>query len=310
MLTEALLRRIGFAEDDIPYILACHRKYASGLAPLAEAYAATFGGSELMPYPADEREEAYTRAKQYVANAIGLFPEEENPHILNLLAWLQLIPWIRERYEAHGFSEELLYAVLSDLPEKVKECKSVYGQCGVFSRWFFLFFDLKVFSFGRLHYEIAALDADSCTVGDVRLQRGDPVLSVHIPAKGKLTPEACGESLAQAYDFFRELFPETGLPVVCHSWLLYPPYRAEVFPPDSNLSRFADLFRIVYADQVSPIFSDCWRVFGLMHEGTTQGFPADTRLRRNFLRYMEQGGDHGSGYGVFLYDGKQKKILK
>ena len=309
MLTEELLRQIGFEEPDIPYILACHRKYAPALASLAKDYTATFGGSERMPYPGDEREAAYTRAKQYAAAAIGLFPEEENPHILNLLAWLQLIPWLRERYEAHGFSEQLLYAALRDLPEKVQECKSVYGQCGVFSRWFFLFFDLKVFSLGRLHYEITSLEADHCTVGGVRLQRGDPVLSVHIPARGKLTPEACKESLAQAYDFFRGLFPETGLPIVCHSWLLYPPYRAEVFPPESNLSRFADLFRVLYADQVSPIFSDCWRVFGLMHEGSVKGFPADTRLRRNFLRYMEQNGDHGCGYGILLYDGKQKKIL-
>ena len=134
MLDFAFLKEIGFAEEDIPYILERNEKYAPALAPLAASYRATFGGTELLPYPGDEREEAYQRAKDYVAAAIALFPEEENPHILNLLAWLQLTPYLEARYAAYGFSRELLIAALSDFPEKVKECKSVYGVCGVFSR--------------------------------------------------------------------------------------------------------------------------------------------------------------------------------
>lgn len=302
MLNDALLKEIGFAEEDIPYILECNRKYAPALAPLAAAYRATFGSTELLPYPGEEREEAYQRAKDYVAAVIALFPEEENPHILNLLAWLQLIPYLEARYAAHGFSRELLIASLSDFPEKVKECKSVYGVCGVFSRWFFLFFDMKVFSLGRLHYEIAALEADRCTLHGMTLRRGDTVLSCHIPAKGPLTPAACLESLQLAGEFFRKLFPGKRMPVVCHSWLLYPPYLEKVFPAGSNLSRFAEMFHILFVDQVGDYFPDCWRVFGKMHQKDLSGFPADTRLRRSFLAYMENGGDFGSGYGIFLFN--------
>lgn len=309
MLDRTLLEAIGFAAEDIPYILEKNAQYAATLAPLAAEYAVTFGATELLPYPGEEREEAYTRAKNYVAAAIALFPEEENPHIVNLLSWLQLIPYLQARYAAHGFSEQLLLQSLSDLPEKVKECRSVYGVCGVFSRWFFLFFDLKVFSVGRLHYEIAALEADEYISGNLRLKRGDPVLSCHIPAKGKLTEAACMESLKMAAEFFRGLFPEQ-MPVVCHSWLLYPPYSQKVFPQDSNLHRFAGMFQILYADQIGDRFPDCWRVFGKMHEGHTRGFPADTGLRRNFLEYMEVGGDFGSGYGILIYDSKQDKLLK
>lgn len=301
MLDHELLKKIGFEAEDIPYILEKNAKYAPALAPLAAEYTATFGGTELAPYPGEEREEAYTRAKNYVAAAIALFPEEENPHILNLLSWLQLIPYLRSRYAAHGFSEKLLWDSLSDLPEKVKECKSVYGVCGVFSRWFFLFFDLKVFSLGRLHYEIAAFEAEPCSWDGTTLKPGDPVLSVHIPAKGKLSREACLDSLGQAREFFRFLFPGAVMPLVCHSWLLYPPYCQQVFPEGSNLRGFAEMFRILYADQIGDTFSDCWRVFGKLHEGHTQGFPADTRLRRNFLAYMEAGGSFGSGYGLLLY---------
>ena len=297
----ALLKEVGFAEDDIPYILECNQKYAPTLAPLAASYCATFGGTELLPYPGEEREAAYQRAKDYVAAAITLFPEEENPYILNLLAWLQLIPYLEARYVAHGFSRELLIDALSDFPEKVKECKSVYGVCGVFSRWFFLFFDMKVFSLGRLHFEIAALEADRCSMGGVTLRQGDTVLSCHIPAKGPLTPESCRKSLQLAGEFFRDLFPGRLLPVVCHSWLLYPPYLEKVFPASSNLCRFAEMFQTLFVDHVGDYFPDCWRVFGKMHQKDTADFPADTRLRRNFLAYMQSGGDFGSGYGILFY---------
>lgn len=309
MLDFAFLKEIGFAREDIPYILECNQKYAPTLASLAKDYCTTFGKTELLPYPGEEREAAYQRAKDYVAAAIALFPEEQNPHILNLLAWLQLIPYLEARYAAHGFSRELFLAALSDFPEKVKECKSVYGVCGVFSRWFFLFFDLKVFSLGRLHFEIAALEADGCTIDGVTLHRGDTVLSCHIPAKGPLTPALCLDSLQQASDFFCTLFPGRHLPVVCHSWLLYPPYLEQVFPEGSNLHLFASMFRILFVDQVGDQFPDCWRVFGKMHRQDTGDFPADTRLRRNFLDYMRSGGNFGSGYGILFFDRQNRKIL-
>ena len=309
MLDALFLKDIGFNKEDIPYILTCNAKYEAGLARLAAAYQATFGGSELAAYRGDEREEAYTRAKAYVQAAVDLFPEEENPHILNLLAWLQLIPYLRQRYAAHGFGEEILYASLSDLPEKVKECKSVYDVCGVFSRWFFLFFDLKVFSLGRLYYEIAAFDADSFCTDALQLQRGDTVLSCHIPAKGRLSEEDILSSLRQAYTFFGHLFPGHILPVVCHSWLLWPPYDRQVFPENGNLHRFVQNFRIISTTATGQTFPDCWRVFGKMYGGHTDGFPSDTTLRRNFLTYLNHAGEHGSGYGILLYDGKNNRIL-
>ena len=37
--------------------------------------------------------------------------------------------------------------------------------------------------------------------------------------------------------------------------------------------------------------------------------PRDTTLRRNMVRYIENGGGFGFGFGVILYDGEQKKII-
>jgi hypothetical protein len=39
-----------------------------------------------------------------------------------------------------------------------------------------------------------------------------------------------------------------------------------------------------------------------MHQNDFKDFPADTRLRRSFLIYMQNGGNFGFGYGILLYD--------
>ena len=309
MLDQQFLQKIGFAEEDIPYILRCSEKYGDGLAQLAAAYISTLGDTELAVYPGDTREEAYTRAKAYAQAAIDRFPEEENPHILNLLAWLQLADYLHQRYAAHGLGDDVFYASLSDLPEKTKECRHVYGVCGVFSRWFFLFFDLKVFCLGRLYYEITGFEADSFCSHGLQLQRGDPVLSCHIPAKGKLTEEALLASLQQAYSFLGHLFPGTVMPVVCRSWLLWPPYDQKVFPQEGNLHRFVKQFSILGTESTGQQFPDCWRVFGKMYQGNTRDFPQDTTLRRSFIPYLNSQGEHGYGYGILLYDGQNQKIL-
>ena len=135
MLDFAFLKEIGFAEEDIPYILERNEKYTPALAPLAASYRATFGGTELLPYPGDEREEAYQRAKDYVAAAIALFPEEKNPHILNLLAWLQLIPYLEARYAAYGFSRELIRHAYETTIAKAKEPSLSYANA-VLESWY------------------------------------------------------------------------------------------------------------------------------------------------------------------------------
>jgi len=52
---------------------------------------------------------------------------------------------------------------------------------------------------------------------------GDPVLTVHIPATGRMDPVACGASFRQAFAFFAEHFPDEPYNAfTCESWLLDP----------------------------------------------------------------------------------------
>jgi hypothetical protein len=77
------------------------------------------------------------------------------------------------------------------------------------------------------------------------LDDGDDVLSIHIPATGKLTPSAVRDSLAQALLFFRRYFPDKRFKAfVCYSWLLNTQLKA-FLPVNSNILAFQQLFRIV-----------------------------------------------------------------
>ena len=69
------------------------------------------------------------------------------------------------------------------------------------------------------------------------------------------------------------------------------------------------MFDIIDTTSTGNVFDDGWRVFNKMYEGTTKDLPVDNSLRLRFVEYINSGGDFGYGYGIILYDGKQKKII-
>ena len=133
-----------------------------------------------------------------------------------------------------------------------------------------------------------------------KLKKGDVVYNCHIPSGSPLAPEAVMDSLRRAHAFYQ---PENGvLPVICHSWLLYPPHK-KVFPPASNLLRFAEMFDVTESE-VSPDYNDFWRIFHCPYHASLKNLPRRTELQRNFAAYLQQGNQMGLGLGVLLFDGK------
>ena len=116
------------------------------------------------------------------------------------------------------------------------------------------------------------------------------------------------DSLERAYEFLKKDLKTSILPVVCNSWLLFPPYAEQVFGEGSNLKTFAGLFDVI---ETIPreTFEDGWRLFGAAYKDPVSQLPRDTSLRRSMVRYIENGGGFGFGFGVILYDGEQKKII-
>lgn len=67
------------------------------------------------------------------------------------------------------------------------------------------------------------------------LMPGDPMLEIHIPAGGGMSPEACQQSFAEALEFFPRYFPERPFKgFVCYSWVLNP-QLAEWYDSTSNM---------------------------------------------------------------------------
>ncbi len=128
------------------------------------------------------------------------------------------------------------------------------------------------------------------------LSTGDPVLEIHIPAGGEMTPDKCLASLKQADRFYRKIFSgRLFRAFVCYGWCLGPRMN-DILHPSSNIIRFRRqgyLFPVCDSSNGSLRF-----IFGT-DTPATQPVPRDTRLRRNIIEYLEQGGNLTNG-AMFL----------
>ncbi|MFH1970311.1 MAG: acyltransferase domain-containing protein, partial [Verrucomicrobiota bacterium] len=119
------------------------------------------------------------------------------------------------------------------------------------------------------------------------LAPGDPTLSLHIPAGGKMDHGQCGESMREASEFFPKHFPERPYRAyTCDSWLLDPHFE-KYLPPDANIVRFQREFYLhpVRGQNAGVVGS----AFGVPVINP-QTAPRDTALRRAVLQYLEGGG--------------------
>ena len=298
------LDKLDVSDADLAEIRAYDRLYGAELHRLAEEYMAGVPREYFVPFPEGERPVSNNRRDAFLARA-----REGKPaaRMADLLFWLHCVPFARARYEEFGIDSDVFWDTMNDFTYKVQECKVRYDECGVASVWYSLMFEWKLVALGRLQYQVVTFPEECYTWKDYRLERGDVAYACHIPTAGPLTRELCMDSLDRAYQFLKDKLKDGILPVVCNTWLLYPPYVEQVFPENSNLRRFADLFDVVARTEID-VFDDGWRVFGPAYFEEGQKLPCDTTLRRNFLRYIENGGGFGRGYGVLLYDGERKCI--
>lgn len=128
------------------------------------------------------------------------------------------------------------------------------------------------------------------------LKAGDPVIDLHIPPGGEMTPEACRNSFARAFEFFPALLPETAqAPIVCSSWIFNTQLEAAM--PNSNMAR---LMREVYLYPVPSSGMDGFSfVFWKIYPDLSRA-PRDTRLQRAMLDILASGRPLRSG-GMALF---------
>ena len=215
---------------------------------------------------------------------------------LDMAFLLSCLPELQERYRRASLPADVFWETMADLRCKLTECRRVRGVWGTFvTDWYASIFRMKCFAVGRLEYERRAFPAESFG----GLKKGDLTCACHIPSSGPLTDAAVDDSLRRARAFYADVRVGDAFPVICHSWLLYPPVAA-LFPKDSNMARFAARFRIFDVD-ADPRNKDAWRVFDRPFDPENIGaLPEDTSLRRALKQYLSEGNCMGNGYGLIL----------
>ena len=135
------------------------------------------------------------------------------------------------------------------------------------------------------------------------LRRGDPSLSVHIPAIGPLTREACDESFRLAREFFPRHFPDfASRAFFTMTWML-DPQLADHLPAESNLVRFLRRWQLLPLPAANGE-QTLERVFGWDRSKAKpeeyDALPQDTSLQRVIMAHLRAGGRWRGGAGFFL----------
>ncbi len=124
---------------------------------------------------------------------------------------------------------------------------------------------------------------------DLILQKGMPVLDMHIPNGGGMTPAESENAFRMAKEFYFSRLPEDQRPaaIVCSSWI-FNPNLPEMLNPDSNLVRL--LQRVHPVPRNSNTTDGLWFIF--RHEGAFELLkaPRKTSLQRAVTKFIENGG--------------------
>ena len=131
----------------------------------------------------------------------------------------------------------------------------------------------------------------------------DPVLEMHIPEGDPMTPEACEDSMRQAFEFFPRYYPNKPFKsIACYSWILNTQLQ-EMLPRESNLPTYQRelyLFPVPYGgrDGLYFIFYD--------HDIDERTAPRDTTLKRAYVDHLLAGKPLRNGGMFFLPEDMDK----
>jgi hypothetical protein len=214
--------------------------------------------------------------------------------------FLASMPFIRSWHAARGVPDDVSWATLADLGQHVGLYRWRNGSTGFDSQfWLAIHFRGGLYALGRLQFTPYRLRTgpagplfwyDEATIERLGpgVRPGDPVLGVHIPATGPLTPEACDDSLRRAGTFFADHIPEAhGSVATCTSWLM-DDQLAAYLPAGSNIISFQRRFELVPGarDADAETFGF---VFGRLPASLDELTPR-TQLERALVGHVRAGG--------------------
>ncbi|MET0425840.1 MAG: acyltransferase domain-containing protein, partial [Actinoplanes sp.] len=196
-----------------------------------------------------------------------------------VLVFLAALPAVRARHAELGVPELITRATLADLGNKMAIYRRTHGVGGLDRQsWLTRHFRGTLFRLGRLQFDMLG-----------------PVLDIHIPEDGPLTPAACDESFAAARPFFARHFGRTYRSAVCRSWLL-DEQLAGYLSPDSNILAFQRRFQPT--GQVEDGDHDIVEFVFRRHPADLSELPQRTALQRAVVSHLRGGGHWRIASGV------------
>ena len=280
MTTEQLLRGIGFGDADILEYKSYDALYRDAVSPYVTAFY-----DEKKPLPD-------------VLKALdGLATPAFHRFTAHLMFAVGCALRTHDAYRAEGIPDSVYFDTMRDITVKLGECRAVHGVFGnavVF--WYEGFFRLTRFGVGRLEFDVKTHKGAEIRLGDDLLREGDFCLDCHIPSGSPLYHELCLDAYDRAHEFFADRVNGV-LPIVCHSWLLFPPYLSIL---GKNAADFARDYHIARVNETEN-FPDGWRIFDTEDLSDIDALPADTGLRRRFIEYMKSGKKYGVALGVIFH---------
>ena len=118
------------------------------------------------------------------------------------------------------------------------------------------------------------------------LKRGDPILQIHIPSGGNLTPDAQHDTIRRAVEFFRQYLPDKRPVAIASGSWIFNNQLEEFMPPEANLVRFLkELY--LYPIPSTPQ-SGLWFIF-LQDNVHPRTAPRRTSLQRQVCDYLAEG---------------------
>lgn len=224
-----------------------------------------------------------------------------HPYTANALVVIALTKISKKYYQQFSIPEEVWQETMQDIKYKMVECKLIYDIWGTFvPSWYQGFFNLNIFAFGRLQFELIKFGHDYEYQG-IKLSPTDYVLNVHIPRTGaRLEKEQVDSSYKQAIKFFSKVLQKEVAAFVCTSWLLAP-QTIKLLKVDSNIYKFTADYNIIESEDYLD-YSQIWRLYDKNYNGNFDDLPKDTALRKNYIEHFKKGGKFGYGYGVYLAD--------
>lgn len=223
----------------------------------------------------------------------------ENGGYLCLLLYLVASGYTHERYKALGIGDDVFYNTIDAFREYVHTYQKANGEYGfAVTTWPVRHINCVLFQLGRLGFEMYDYDHDVYDGEVCIIQKGEPVVHVHVPANGKLDHDAVIKAYGDARLFFEKYFPDfQPAYFCCSSWLLYPGLK-ELLPEESNILKFQNDFKIyrVYEGNQDPLE----RVFGHAYDDLDRYQPKTT-LEKNMVAYLKEGKMLGGASGYFKY---------